>query len=87
MLTARYPTQAWDIYQGGHLFTGSDPELNTYRSRAHLAEMIALLGPPPSSLLSKAKLSHKFFSDLGDSSYITPPPSGLAFLKAAVALD
>ncbi|KAI1077700.1 kinase-like domain-containing protein [Whalleya microplaca] len=52
----------WDVFEGGHLFTGHDPELQTYRSRAHLSEMIALLGPPPQNLLARGKASHKFFS-------------------------
>ncbi|KAJ5254496.1 hypothetical protein N7497_003127 [Penicillium chrysogenum] len=34
----------WDLYEGGSLFTGLDPESERYRSRAHLAEMINLLG-------------------------------------------
>ncbi|KAJ5478146.1 hypothetical protein N7530_003655 [Penicillium desertorum] len=34
----------WDLYEGGSLFTGSDPESERYRSRANLAEMINLLG-------------------------------------------
>ncbi|PWY89146.1 hypothetical protein BO70DRAFT_285797, partial [Aspergillus heteromorphus CBS 117.55] len=42
------------------LFTGYDPEHQTYRSRAHLAEMIGLLGPPPLSVLAQGELSHKF---------------------------
>ncbi|KAG6099016.1 hypothetical protein E4U31_004584 [Claviceps sp. LM219 group G6] len=56
----------WDTFQGETLFTGHDPELNTYRGRAHLAEMIALLGPPPPSLLARANLRSKFFSDAGE---------------------
>ncbi|ROW10362.1 hypothetical protein VMCG_02009 [Cytospora schulzeri] len=56
----------WDIFEGGHLLTGHDPELQTYRSRAHLAEMIALLGPPPLSLLSRENSCHRFFSDKGE---------------------
>ncbi|KAK3307672.1 kinase-like domain-containing protein [Chaetomium strumarium] len=36
----------WDLFEGGHLFTGHDQEHQTYRSRAHLAEIAALLGPP-----------------------------------------
>ncbi|KAK7549249.1 kinase-like domain-containing protein [Phyllosticta citricarpa] len=56
----------WDAFEGEHLFTGHDPELQTYRGRAHLAEMIALLGPPPPSLLARANLRSKFFSDAGD---------------------
>ncbi|KAF9494712.1 hypothetical protein BDN71DRAFT_1507390 [Pleurotus eryngii] len=38
----------WDIFEGGDLFCGTDPEQNAYRNRAHLAEIIAPLGPPPS---------------------------------------
>ncbi|KAG6290660.1 hypothetical protein E4U45_007334 [Claviceps purpurea] len=57
----------WDCFQGGHLFTGREPEFETYRSRAHLAEIIALLGPPPPSLLARADLRSKFFSDTGKS--------------------
>ncbi|KAJ5413522.1 hypothetical protein N7465_005827, partial [Penicillium sp. CMV-2018d] len=47
----------WDIYEGGQ-----DPEFERYRSRAHLAEMINLLGPPPPSLLAQGELKDKFFS-------------------------
>jgi serine/threonine-protein kinase SRPK3 len=60
----------WDIYEGGSLFTGQDPEYKKYRSRAHLAEMINLLGPPPESLLGQAKLRHKFFSEQGKLAYL-----------------
>ncbi|KAK7433358.1 hypothetical protein QQZ08_000298 [Neonectria magnoliae] len=56
----------WDLFEGQHLFTGCDPESQTYRSRAHLAEMIALLGQPPQALLKSGKSSHKFFTDKGD---------------------
>ncbi|KFY21411.1 hypothetical protein V493_07421 [Pseudogymnoascus sp. VKM F-4281 (FW-2241)] len=51
----------WDIYEGGHLFTGQDPEFQKYRSRAHLAELINLLGPPPPSLIAQGELGDKFF--------------------------
>ncbi|KAG5934568.1 hypothetical protein E4U60_003789 [Claviceps pazoutovae] len=56
----------WDSFQGGNLFSGRNPETGTYQSRAHLAEMIALLGPPPPSLLARANLRSKFFSDAGE---------------------
>ncbi|KAL2859893.1 kinase-like domain-containing protein [Aspergillus lucknowensis] len=56
----------WDIFEGGSLFTGNDPEFQKYRSRAHLAEMINLLGPPPPSLLARTRQRQKFFSDVGD---------------------
>ncbi|KAJ5629773.1 hypothetical protein N7528_003430 [Penicillium herquei] len=56
----------WDLYEGGSLFTGQDPEFQRYRSRAHLAEMINLLGPPPPSLITQGELSNKFFSSEGE---------------------
>ncbi|KAH7392021.1 kinase-like domain-containing protein [Phaeosphaeria sp. MPI-PUGE-AT-0046c] len=56
----------WDAFEGEHLFTGQDPEHETYRGRAHLAEMIALLGPPPASLLARANLRSEFFSADGE---------------------
>jgi serine/threonine-protein kinase SRPK3 len=64
-------SQIWDIFESESLFTGHDPELRTYRSRAHLAEMISLLGPPPLSLLAQGKLSHKFFSDEGKPPFVS----------------
>ncbi|EGP91784.1 unnamed protein product [Zymoseptoria tritici ST99CH_3D7] len=56
----------WDAFEGEHLFTGRDHEIGTYRSRAHLAEIIALLGPPPAILLARANLRSKFFSEQGE---------------------
>ncbi|KAJ5948121.1 hypothetical protein N7466_001136 [Penicillium verhagenii] len=56
----------WNIFEGQSLFSGQDPEFKTYRSRAHLAEMIRLLGPPPASLLARGNLSQKFFTEEGD---------------------
>ncbi|KAL1859973.1 hypothetical protein Plec18170_001921 [Paecilomyces lecythidis] len=55
----------WNVFEGGSLFTGLDPKSQTYCSQAHLAEIINLLGPPPSSLLARGRLSHKLFSDEG----------------------
>ena len=55
MLTPRR-FQIWDIYEGGSLFTGQDPEF--HRSRAHLADIINLLGPPQSILLDQGELRH-----------------------------
>ncbi|KAI0003443.1 kinase-like domain-containing protein [Xylariaceae sp. FL0662B] len=76
----------WDVFEGGHLFTAHDPELHTYRSRAHLAEMIALLGPPPQNLLARGKSSHRFFSAEGEySAGITvPEPVSLKNIETSV---
>jgi serine/threonine protein kinase len=60
--------QIWNLFEGGSLFSGQDPEYQTYRSRAHLAEMISLLGPPPASLLARGNITQNFFSEEGISS-------------------
>ncbi|KAL3445648.1 kinase-like domain-containing protein [Aspergillus insuetus] len=52
-----------DICEGGSLFTGQEPEFQRYRGHAHLAEKINLLGPPPSTLLTKGTLKGKFFTN------------------------
>ncbi|KAI1821796.1 kinase domain protein [Xylaria intraflava] len=57
---------AWDLYEGNQLFHGIDPEHQAYRRRAHLAEIIALLGLPPKDLLARGRLARKFFSDEGE---------------------
>ncbi|KAL4940330.1 hypothetical protein BDV06DRAFT_230414 [Aspergillus oleicola] len=56
----------WNIFQGGSAFSGHDAEFNSYRSRAHLADMINLLGPPPASLLSRGRRAGKFFTESGE---------------------
>jgi hypothetical protein len=53
------------MFEGRHLFSGKDPEHQTYRSRAHLASMISLLGHPPQGLSRRGALGSKFFSDKG----------------------
>ncbi|EHA19843.1 hypothetical protein ASPNIDRAFT_124578 [Aspergillus niger ATCC 1015] len=49
----------WNVFEGGSLFTGYDPDFRRI-------EIIRLLGPPPPELLAKGRLRHKFFSDDGD---------------------
>ncbi|KAJ7716685.1 kinase-like domain-containing protein [Mycena metata] len=65
----------WDMFEGGSLFSGFDPEHGTYRGRAHLAEIIALMGPPPPSFVAQGALSSKFFSNQ------VPPPVSLEQLE------
>ena len=60
-----YRVQIWDLFEGEYLFTGQDPEAQRYKSRAHLAEMIALLGPPPQELLAKSSARDRFFTEDG----------------------
>ena len=55
----------WDLFEGKHLFTGTDPREKEYMTRAHLAEMIALMGPPPPELLNAGKRTAEFFDQHG----------------------
>ncbi|PLB54592.1 kinase-like protein [Aspergillus steynii IBT 23096] len=60
----------WNLFEGGSLFSGQDPEFQTYRSRAHLAEIIRLLGPPSPSFLARGHMTQKLFSHDGISCII-----------------
>ncbi|KAG8630738.1 hypothetical protein KVT40_002357 [Elsinoe batatas] len=55
----------WDLFEGRHMFYGHDPHINGYSTRAHLAEVIGLLGPPPLDLLRRGKRSSEFFDENG----------------------
>lgn len=57
--------KVWDIFKGNQLFHGINPEHHAYRRRAHLAEIVALLGPPPEDLLARSPLASTFFSNTG----------------------
>lgn len=53
------------MFEGRHLFYGNDPDGKGYSTKAHLAEVIALLGPPPLDLLERGERSHEFFDKDG----------------------
>lgn len=57
--------QIWDLFEGKHMFRGKDPEKGIYMTRAHLASMMALMGPPPLELLKRGKRSAEFFAEDG----------------------
>lgn len=44
------------------MFYGNDPVGKGYSTRAHLAEVIGMLGPPPMDLLGRGIRSHEFFA-------------------------
>ncbi|KAF1933451.1 uncharacterized protein M421DRAFT_395449 [Didymella exigua CBS 183.55] len=53
-----YPADIWnvgamDLYENKHLFYGSYPDGRGYKTAAHLAEVVARLGPPPRDLLER----------------------------------
>ncbi|OBT92628.1 hypothetical protein VE01_09818 [Pseudogymnoascus verrucosus] len=57
--------QIWDLFEGRHMFYGNDPVGKGYSTRAHLAEVIGMLGPPPMDLLGRGIRSHEFFAEDG----------------------
>ncbi|KAG6354308.1 hypothetical protein INS49_004913 [Diaporthe citri] len=55
----------WDLFEGRHLFHGEDPDGKGYSTRAHLAELMALLGLPPLDLIKRGARSDEFFTKDG----------------------
>ncbi|KAI9747446.1 MAG: hypothetical protein M1835_002107, partial [Candelina submexicana] len=51
----------WDLFEGKHMFYGKDPKERRYMTRAHLADMIALMGPPPPEFLELGRRTSEFF--------------------------
>lgn len=51
------------------MFIGDDPDGKGYSTRAHLAEVVGVLGPPPLCLLKRGQRSHEFFTEDGTTSY------------------
>jgi hypothetical protein len=47
------------------MFHGNDPDGKGYSTRAHLAELIGILGPPPTDMLKRGIRSHEFFHEDG----------------------
>lgn len=47
------------------MFIGNDPDGSGYKTRAHLAEVISVLGPPPADLLNRGLRSNEFFDTKG----------------------
>ena len=47
------------------MFYGQDPS-GKYMTRAHLAEVVGMLGPPPLDLLRRGVRSSEFFADDGE---------------------
>lgn len=52
--------KVWDLFEGKHMFTERLPSRDA-SAVAHVARMIALMGPPPKELLEKGQLSAMFF--------------------------
>lgn len=66
------PNQIWDLFEGKHMFHGNDPDGKGYSTRAHLAEVIEILGPPPADILKHGIRSKEFFDEDGEHKYSIP---------------
>jgi serine/threonine-protein kinase SRPK3 len=55
----------WDLFESKHVFHGNDPDGKGYSTRAQLAEVIGMLGPPPLDLLKRRTRTSEFFDKEG----------------------
>ncbi|KAF8179875.1 CMGC protein kinase [Pholiota molesta] len=63
------------LVRGKYMFYGQDPKEKRYTTRAHLAEMIAMMGPPPPDFLKLGKRTAEFFTEDGQWRGEIPIPS------------
>ncbi|KAJ5121691.1 uncharacterized protein N7515_009652, partial [Penicillium bovifimosum] len=56
--------QIWDLFEDHHLFDGRGPD-GRHSDAQLLAEMIAILGPPPAEFLRKSSLSQNYWDISG----------------------
>ncbi|KAL3466095.1 kinase-like domain-containing protein [Aspergillus heterothallicus] len=68
----------WNLFEGKHLFYGDDPDGKGYSTRAHLAEVVGILGPPPLDMLQRGKRSHEFFTNDGKWKQDLDIPTGVS---------
>ena len=59
-----YLLQIWDLFQNKHLFDATNGG-ETTSTLYHLAEMVALLGPPPKELLARGDTASTWFAEDG----------------------
>ncbi|KAL1967093.1 hypothetical protein VTN77DRAFT_3617 [Rasamsonia byssochlamydoides] len=64
----------WDLFEHSHLFQGRNPE-NKYDEAHHLAEMVAVLGPPPLDFLKRSEYSLLYWDENGNWRGPVPIPS------------
>ena len=57
--------QIWDIFENKHLFNAQDSH-GEGSSLHHMAEMVAILGPPPLDYLRRTETSWEYFGNAGN---------------------
>lgn len=56
--------QTWDLFQQGHLFYARDSDKKSSDGH-HLAEMVAVMGPPPKEMTQNSAYATDFFDSDG----------------------
>ncbi|CRG88050.1 hypothetical protein PISL3812_05076 [Talaromyces islandicus] len=64
---------AWDIVSPRTLFNGKNSD-GIFDDRVHVAELIALLGPPPAQFREMGKLTSVFWDEAGNWKELAPLP-------------
>ncbi|EPE29262.1 Protein kinase-like (PK-like) [Glarea lozoyensis ATCC 20868] len=77
----------WDLFEDRHLFRGDDPDGKGYSTRAHLAEVISMLGPPPLDLLERGTRTAEFFDKEGKWISEMPVPQGTSLEESEIRLQ
>lgn len=63
--------QAWDLFQQGNLFYARDSDKKSSDAH-HLAEIIAIIGPPPKEMIKNSAYATEFFDSDGMCEYDLP---------------
>ncbi|KAJ0417398.1 kinase-like domain-containing protein [Aspergillus carlsbadensis] len=64
---------AWDIVSPRTLINGRNPD-GVFDDRVHMAELVALLGPPPPEFRERRHLSSAFWDEFGNWKDVAPIP-------------
>ncbi|PLN84281.1 kinase-like domain-containing protein [Aspergillus taichungensis] len=64
---------AWDLVSPRTLINGKNPN-GIFDDRVHMAELVALLGPPPPEFRDQRHLSSAFWDELGNWKEVVPVP-------------
>lgn len=56
----------WNLLQGSTPFQTIQPDGVSFSDEQHLANIVALMGPPPRDLIERRRESSRFFDDDGE---------------------
>ena len=65
----------------GYLFEPVDPNSRTYSPEMHLAQMIAVLGPPPREFLARGTRTSTYFDVNGKYSLVFRTQTSLFYIR------